>query len=263
MNNPSFTSWGQSSGLLYDYSENEYPTKLYAWNEAPTTFTGVGKLKSAKDMPLAVTYFGYVFEGDTTLSFSNNTYTLKSGMYFSCTERFTISGGSGIIIKRIGEKGMFLLGGPIEEEGRLNYIDGCTDSLLIPPTLMGNACLNHLHFPEGIDQTMHTHPSMRVGMVARGNGNCITPFGDVELYTGQIFIIHQETGLKSAGLNGKEYLEGSHCFQTFNKPMDVIAYHPDSDYGPQHEEHPMINMTIVDGVSAKNIDKIKSKVHRA
>ena len=259
MKNYSFSSWELQSGLLYNYSENEYPTRLYSWDQKPTTFPAIVKTRLTKDMPLAVTYYGYIFEGVAQLSLKDNTYNLKTGMYFSCHERFSISGGSGIIIERIGEKGMFIIGGPIEKEGRLKYIDGCTDSLLIPPTLLGNACLNHLHFPSGIDQTMHTHPSMRVGMVARGSGNCVTPFGDIELYTGQVFIIHQQTGDKHIGLDGKRHLEGSHCFQTFEGEMDVIAYHPDSDYGPQHEEHPMINRTIVDGISAKYIDEIKTK----
>tara|TARA_R110000744_G_scaffold72668_6_gene145759 strand:+ start:160 stop:948 length:789 start_codon:yes stop_codon:yes gene_type:complete len=259
-NNPSFSSWPIQNGLLYDYSKNEYPTKLYSWNKTAITFSATASTLITKNMPLVVTYYGYVFKGDSKLSLINNTYNLKTGMYFSCTEKFTISGGSGILIKRIGEKSMFMIGGPIEREGRLNYIDGCTDSLLVPPTLLGNACLNHLHFPSGINQTMHTHPSMRVGIVARGSGNCITPFGNKKLYTGQVFVIHQETGKKTIGIDGKNYLNGSHCFQTFDKEMDVIAYHPDSDFGPEHEEHPMINMTIVDGISAKHIDKIRTKV---
>ena len=29
--------------------------------------------------------------------------------------------------------------------------------------------------------------------------------------------------------------------------MDVVAYHPDSDFGPTHEEHPMVNRTRIDG----------------
>ena len=40
--------------------------------------------------------------------------------------------------------------------------------------------------------------------------------------------------------------------------MDVIAYHPDSDFGPQDEDHPMINRTIVDGVQASRIKDIHS-----
>ena len=41
--------------------------------------------------------------------------------------------------------------------------------------------------------------------------------------------------------------------------MAVIAYHPDSDFGPTHEVHPMINRTIVDGVSARLIEKIRTR----
>lgn len=41
--------------------------------------------------------------------------------------------------------------------------------------------------------------------------------------------------------------------------MDVIAYHPDSDFGPQDEDHPMVNRTIVDGVSASKLEAIRTK----
>ena len=52
--------------------------------------------------------------------------------------------------------------------------------------------------------------------------------------------------------------EGNHKFRTFDSEMRVIAYHPDSDFGPQDEDHPMINRTMVDGVSANKIDKIRT-----
>ena len=32
---------------------------------------------------------------------------------------------------------------------------------------------------------------------------------------------------------------------TADEALLVIAYHPDSDFGPTHERHPMINRTIV------------------
>jgi hypothetical protein len=38
--------------------------------------------------------------------------------------------------------------------------------------------------------------------------------------------------------------------------MVVVAYHPDSDYGPTHEAHPMINRTVVRGVPASQIESI-------
>ena len=255
MTNPSFSSWELENGLLYDYTKNRFPVKLYGFNGGQNYFS---------ETEPNISYFGYVFEGDAIIEpmkgrpSERNSYDLMSGMYFSINSDFTIYGGKGIVIARLGEKCVNVFGGPIEEEGRLKYIDGCTDSLLIPPVLLGYSCLNHLHFPTGIDQTMHTHPSMRVGMVAKGSGNCVTPFGNADLYTGQVFIIHEETGIREKGQDGDMYLSGSHCFQTFEKTMDVIAFHPDSDWGPEHEEHPMINRTIVDGISAKYIDEIKT-----
>ena len=34
--------------------------------------------------------------------------------------------------------------------------------------------------------------------------------------------------------------------------MDVIAYHPDSDWGPTDVEHPMVNRTLVEGKKVDN-----------
>jgi hypothetical protein len=34
--------------------------------------------------------------------------------------------------------------------------------------------------------------------------------------------------------------------------MDVVPYHPDSDWGPTHEEHPMVNRTLVGGQKIDN-----------
>jgi hypothetical protein len=41
--------------------------------------------------------------------------------------------------------------------------------------------------------------------------------------------------------------------------MVVMAYHPDSDFGPEDENHPMINRTIVDGMSAAGLAAIRTK----
>ena len=41
--------------------------------------------------------------------------------------------------------------------------------------------------------------------------------------------------------------------------MNVVAFHPDSDFGATDINHPMINRTIVDGISANSIDSIRTK----
>ena len=183
-------------------------------------------------------------EGTATLHCKAGEFRLQTGMYFCAPGEATISGGKGIAVFKPGYKGFFHIGGAIEHCGRLKYIDGCTDSLLIAPVLKGDPCLNLLYFPQGINQTQHTHPSNRVGLVARGVGECITPHGSTPLFPGQIFIIHAN---------------GLHSFRTDESDMTVIAYHPDSDFGATHEDHPMINRTMVDGVSASRLDEIRTQ----
>lgn len=227
-----FSQFELKHGLLFDYSNNEFPTRLHG-------IVGENQmlLKSGS------TYYIFVHEGTVWV---DGAWPIMNGM-FGSAERGFLSGNKAtkaIVIERIGHKGTFMVGGPIEVQGRLKYIDGCTDSLLVPPGKKGEPCLNHLHFPMGIDQTMHTHPSMRVGMVTKGRGECVTPEGVYELAPGVVFIIHQD---------------GEHKFRTFDERMDVIAYHPDSDFGPQDEDHPMVNRTIVDGVSASKLDAIRTK----
>ena len=52
---------------------------------------------------------------------------------------------------------------------------------------------------------------------------------------------------------------GQHSFFTDDQTMDVIAYHPDSDTGPDHDDHPMVNRTLVDGIPAAEIDEIRTQ----
>jgi len=53
--------------------------------------------------------------------------------------------------------------------------------------------------------------------------------------------------------------ETEHSFSTEDREMDVIAYHPDSDWEPTHDDHPMVNRTWVAG---HKIDNSKQK-HQA
>jgi mannose-6-phosphate isomerase-like protein (cupin superfamily) len=200
------------TGKVADCDPN-FPTTLHAWD---------GDVLELGNVDTA--YFGFVQEGEATL--------------------VTVSGGRGIVMAREFHQAFFMIGGPVEPKGRLKYIDGCTDSLLIAPVKMGDPCLNLLYFPPGIDQTPHTHPSDRIGVVFSGRGECETPEGIIPLEPGVMFRIPYE---------------GNHKFRTFDSEMRVIAYHPDSDFGPQDENHPMINRTIVDGVSASKIDAIRTK----
>ena len=174
---------------------------------------------------------GYIQEGQAELCHRGMRFSLQAGMYFSAPGEVQISGeGQGLLITQTQHEAFFMLGGPIEEKGRLQYIDGCTDSLLIAPPLLGDPCLNLLHIPPRTFQSQHSHPSLRAGMIVSGSGYCITPQGSYELKPGQAFVIPAEA---------------QHSFVTQNEALRVIAYHPDSDFGPTHEHHPMINRTYL------------------
>ncbi|MCH2205262.1 MAG: cupin domain-containing protein [Lentisphaerales bacterium] len=198
----------------------------------------------ATDYSTNGTWFGFVAQGSVSLDTETAKFPLKQGMYFSCPNSMRLSGtGTCILISRLNWQGLFSLGGPIEKSGRLKYIDGCSDTLLIPPVEKGNACLNYLYFPCEIEQTLHTHPSVRVGLVYEGEGICRSSGKEIPLKPGSLFIIPAET---------------EHAFSTKGNFMKVIAYHPDSDCGPTHDNHPMINKTIVKGTSARYLEEIQT-----
>ncbi len=229
----SFIDYPLAHGLLVDMINDQFPTQLLGYT---------GDNLQLSD---GATYLGYVYDGSLVLEHESGEFTLGPGMYFSAPGETILSGeAKGIIISCLNFNGFFNIGGPVESQGRLKYIDGCTDSLLIPPVMMGDSCLNLLYFPAGINQTQHTHPSMRVGIVIRGKGECITPEGKIPLLPGVVFVIPADS---------------LHSFHTDSSEMSVIAYHPDSDFGPTHESHPMINRTIVNGTPANVIDDIRTK----
>jgi quercetin dioxygenase-like cupin family protein len=221
---PAFQQVGLTQNARIDLSNDAFPTTLAAWND------------SSLSLPDTGTHFGFVHSDSAILRVPQGTFHLQPGMYFTAPGQATLSGaGTGIAITSPEYRGVFLVGGPIEAVGRLRYIDGCTDSLLVPPIIQGDPCLNVLYFPAGTSQTQHTHPSFRLGLVIQGAGECITPDCTYPLHPGQAFLIHRDA---------------LHSFRTTDSTMVVIAYHPDSDFGPTHDAHPMINRTMIDGISA-------------
>ena len=240
-----FVSLPFTDSRIVDDSDGDFPSRAFGWG-----FEG-----GAIELEPEDTAFGFVLEGFATVTSRDfghgQSFRVGAGMYFSVPGGGRVEGGCGIVVSRLGYRGMFSIGGPIEEGGRLRYIDGCTDSLLIPPVIKGDPCFNHLHFPRHIDQTRHTHPSVCIGIVARGRGRCIVPANDdgsgpdvsIPLVPGNMFMIPAE---------------GQHSFVTDDSTMDVIAYHPDSDMGPAHDDHPMVNRTMVNGVSAARIEALRT-----
>tara|TARA_R100000655_G_scaffold53686_1_gene91652 strand:- start:832 stop:1653 length:822 start_codon:yes stop_codon:yes gene_type:complete len=259
--NPSFFSTDFKTGLVYDNSDNQFSTKLYSWDNEPL------ELNSNNS-----SFYIYVHKGPVRVysELHNENFWIYDKMYMCTSGNIIIEGGRGIVMEKLEYNNtLFTIGGPIEGKGKYKYIDGCSDSLLISPVKMGDPCLNALYFPKDINQTSHTHPSMRVGMVTYGSGWCITPWEEIPLYEGQIFLIHEgyeDTYGTDKGPVGEEVtynnitaIKGAHSFRTEDSGMCVIAYHPDSDFGPTDDEHPMVNRTIVDGKRVNEQTEIRTK----
>ncbi|MEE2829823.1 MAG: hypothetical protein VX498_11600, partial [Myxococcota bacterium] len=233
MNQGPFTSvsWEQATPL--SVPDDAFGTCLRVW--------ACGSL----ELPAGASHYGFIDQGPARITCESGSYELQPGMYFALPGPGRLDGpGRGIVIARPGHRCLFALGGPIEEQGRLRYVDGCTDTLLLSPARVGAPCLNLLHLPPGTHQTAHTHPSVRVGMTVSGRGHCLTPDGIFELSPSQIFVIQAD---------------GEHCFQTDQEALRVIAYHPDSDTGPSDGDHPMINRTFVGGRSAATLPSIRTR----
>ncbi len=228
----SFDTFELITKTLVKSCDERFPTSLHSWSEETLALSGA-----------AGTHFGFVQRGAAVLKTASGEFWLGEKMYFCIPGEFSITGGAGIIATRFGYQGLFSIGGGIEKNGRLRYIDGCTDTLLIAPPVLGDPCLNALYFPRNIRQTPHTHPSVRVGIVASGAGECVLPERTILLTAGQAFVIAPNA---------------LHSFNTANDEMVVIAYHPDSDFGATHENHPMVNRTMVEGVSAAALAEIRT-----
>lgn len=237
-----FAAWQTYRGLLYfardvDSDGAKMESSIYGFE----TFTD--PTESAFDIPAGGAVYGYVIEGAVTLWDGANRddgVLLRADRWFALPDgaRLHLHADSRVVaVQRYAYHCPRTFGGPIERAGRLRYIDGCSDSLLACPPLLGDPCLNHLHFPPGIEQTFHTHPSVRAGAVARGSGWCETEGRTIALEPGVIWMI-------PAGCE--------HRFLTTDDELDVIAYHPDSDWGPTDTEHPMVNRTLVDGAKIDN-----------
>lgn len=213
-----FRPFDLAHGTRLDLRADRFPTVVTAWAEQPA------------ELPATGTHFGFVHAGAAEIGTPAGRFRLTAGMYFAVPGWLWLRGGSGLVVTAEHHRGFFHVGGPVEESGRLRYIDGCTDSLLVPPVVLGDPCLNLLHIPPGTRQTAHTHSSIRVGLIVGGSGECVTPAERFSLRPGLAFVIAAES---------------LHSFHTSHEPLRVIAYHPDSDFGPTHECHPMVNCTIL------------------
>jgi quercetin dioxygenase-like cupin family protein len=115
--------------------------------------------------------------------------------------------------------------------GNLSYMDGGTNTTAINPGRLGDPVINYVHFPAGMFQTLHTHPSHRVGLVLKGNG-----------------VIHLDRGEQFEIKEGEAFLMRRNELHNFTCPEgDVVLFvwAPDSGTGPTDETNPLKVRTYI------------------
>jgi mannose-6-phosphate isomerase-like protein (cupin superfamily) len=162
----------------------------------------------------------------------SDTYNMKGVIACSVNTAFTVT-GHGVVIETLGVRmpeNRFSTVNP-NTQGHLSYIDGCSNTNLIDPPRNGDPCLNYLYFPSGIDQTFHTHPSIRIGYILSGSGIASMKDEDIPLEAGNLFILDRHA---------------LHRFRTTaENTMSLAVFHPDSEDGPRDEHNPMKTRTYL------------------
>jgi hypothetical protein len=217
-------------GAGFDARQTMYPSELRV------------RAKSQALGALTSTCYCVVLSGSAAFVSQGHgfSWTLRAGGFVAIPGAFDLEVANSesrvVCIERFGFRAI-PVAGCIETKGRLSYIDGCSDSILCMPPRMGDPVLNHLHFPSGVRQSEHTHPSLRLGAVLSGAGEAFSRQGQgfrEPLAPGAVFQLHPHE---------------MHAFSTQDagSTLDVVAYHPDSDWGPTDAGHPMLNRTYLTG----------------
>lgn len=117
------------------------------------------------------------------------------------------------------------------DQGNLSYIDGGTNTTAVNPGRLGDPVVNYVHFPAGMRQTLHTHPSHRVGIVLKGNGLVELDKDTVALRTGDVFFLQRNV------------LHNFTC--PYNEDVVLYVFAPDSGTGPTDEVNPLKIRTYI------------------
>lgn len=208
----------ETNSAMIDMTDTMYPSMSYKIISNNEIFK----------IPDFSTIYGIVLDGKV-LAY-NGKKEINKHEYFCLTshQKEIIVQGHVQIFVRHGFKGQNTVGGPVEESGRLCYIDNCSDTLLIYPPRSGDSSMSLLSFPPNIVQRFHTHPSIRLGVIIRGKGFAETTDGKFTLEPGVAFCVKERE---------------IHRFVTEDSNLDAISFHPDGDWGPTDDNHTLLNRT--------------------
>jgi len=205
--------------VVIDRSDSMYPCILHKITDGSFT------------IPNYSTVYGFVLEGRAIIS---QTKIMEKFEFFSVNFLYHSSqitfDGVGVVIVKYGFNGQNVFGGPVEKQGRLCYINNCSDSLLVYPPRLGDPSMSLLHFPTDIVQDFHTHPSFRLGIIFRGRGRAEGKHNKYDLLPGSVFCMEEQE---------------VHRFVTEDSELSVISFHPDGDWGPTDHDHTLLNRTYL------------------
>ena len=117
-------------------------------------------------------------------------------------------------------------------KGNLSYMDGGTNTTAVNPGRLGLPVINYVHFPAGMEQTLHTHPSQRIGLILSGKGL-------IELDKGVMFPIKEG----DCFVMERNVLHNFMCNQ--GEDVTLFVFSPDSGTGQTDEINPLKVRTYV------------------
>lgn len=140
-------------------------------------------------------------------------FPLRSGSWIASPYRVMFEDDAGFFVFQRGGKPHFQVGYTEEEEGRYDYIDGIKESLLVPPTERGGACLHSMSLPPLCVQTEHSHPDSRCIFVTKGEGFYTEEGKETAVKEGDFFTVAPHT---------------KHFFQAGKEGCSLVTWHPSS-----------------------------------
>lgn len=193
------------------------------------------KLEAGESRAFDYTQGTYYIMLQNASYYSDNVKLENVNAALAINNHFTVKCGNGtaVVIEYLGLRlleSRYYIQDKLEM-GNLSYMDGGTNTTAINPGRLGDPVINYVHFPDGMNQTLHTHPSHRVGMVLKGQGKVELDDSEFPLKQGDVFFMQRNV------------LHNFMC--PFNEDVVLFVFAPDSGTGPTDEVNPLKIRTYV------------------
>jgi len=172
----------------------------------------------------------YVIMKDGSFKQNNIAFVNVNGA-FCINSSYTVS-GEGVVISYPGLRlleSRYYVQNKLDI-GNLTYIDGGTNTTAINPSRLGDPVVNYVHFPANMHQTLHTHPSHRIGVIIKGKGKVELDNELYEVLEGETFFMRRNE---------------LHNFITEDSEVILYVFAPDSGTGPTDEINPLKIRTYI------------------